>query len=514
MNTNKKMTKYILPITGIRKKLVVYYLIITLILGATSIFSYYNAKLVLDKLNTIIIDYVYLNELNNDVNTMMMEVEKYLTTKSSDALLDYYTIYNSLDVKARNIPRDSSYDNDTLILKNIGYMIDNLLVETDQAVKAKRGRISHEYIAHFTRSIEISEHIKLYINNLLTYKLQEGSSQYNLITKNMTFLSYINAIIIMVSVTLNIFLAFMFAYRLTKPIIKLAHSAEKISQGDFDIQPFNIKTGDEISTLATAFEKMVVNIKTYIDEIKKQAEMEKKLKVQEMENFKMKSLLRDAELKALQSQINPHFLFNTFNAAGQLAMMEGADNTSEFIENIAQLFRYNLRKLDEAVTLRDEINYSQNYMYILKTRFGDKIDFTLDVDENLLNIETPCAIIQPIVENAFIHGIENLERSGEIKLTVNESDGIIRVEVEDNGIGIDESKIKTIISPGSSKKNTGKHASGIGIHNVIDRLRLFYNSKNINEVFEIESKVGYGTKVTLKLPYKKGSALNDQTVDC
>ncbi len=504
MNTKKKMTRHIFPIAGIRKKLIIYYLIITLIVGATSVFSYYNAKLVLNKLNTIINDYVYLNDLNNDVNILMTEVEKYLTTKSSDALLDYYTIHNSLETKAKAIPRESSYETDDLMIKNIGFMVDNLLVETDQAVKAKRGRISHEYIAHFTRSIEISEHIKLYITNLLTYKLQEGSTRYNLITKNMTFLSYINSIIIIVSLTVNIFLAFMFAYRLTKPIIKLANSAEKISQGDFDIQPFNIKTGDEISTLATAFEKMIVNIKTYIDEIKKQAEMENKLKVQEMENFKMKSLLRDAELKALQSQINPHFLFNTFNAAGQLAMMEGADKTSEFIENIAQLFRYNLRKLDEAVTLKDEINYAKNYMYILKTRFGDKIQFNLDIDNNLLDVETPCAIIQPIVENAFIHGIENLERNGEINLMVKEKDGSIQVEVIDNGIGIEEEKLKTILSKEKSKNLTGKHASGIGIHNVIDRLRLFYNISDTNEIFEIKSKVGMGTKVTLKLPHSKG----------
>lgn len=505
MNTNKKMIRHIFPFAGIRKKLIIYYLIITLILGASSVFSYYNAKIVLRNLNTILIDYAYLNDLNNDVNVMMTEVEKYLTTKSSDALLDYYTIYNSLETKAKEIPRSTSYEKDILMLKNIGYMIENLLYETDEAVKAKRGRISHEYIAHFTRSIEIGEHIKLYINNLLTYKLQEGSTRYNTINKNMNFLSYVNAIIIITSVTLNVVLAFMFAYRLTKPIIKLANSAEKISRGDFNIQPFNIKTGDEISILATAFEKMVVNIKSYIDEIKKQAEVEKKLKVQEMENFKMKSLLRDAELKALQSQINPHFLFNTFNAAGQLAMMEGADNTSEFIENIAQLFRYNLRKLEEAVTLKEEIRYVQNYMYILKTRFGDKIEFSLDIDENLLGIETPCAIIQPIVENAFIHGIENLERSGEIRLCVKEYQGVIKVEVADNGTGIDQDMVEKIVSTGIKKEKSSKHASGIGIHNVIDRLRLFYNITDVNDVFEIESKVGYGTKVTLKLPYKKGA---------
>ncbi|WP_459768162.1 sensor histidine kinase [Alkaliphilus crotonatoxidans] len=497
------MKKNLFHFSGIRKKLIIYYLIITLIIGLTSVFSYYNAKLVLTKLKTIITDYVYLNDLNNDVDLLMTEVEKYLTTKSSNALLNYYTIYDTLDKKSKDIPREATYHMDSLMMKNIGYLIDDLLLEADSAVKAKRGRISNEYNAHFTRSYEISEYVKQYITQLLNNKLQEGSDQYGIITKNMTFVSYVNAAIIVGAVTLNIILAIIFTYRLTKPIIELAHSAEKISQGNFNIDPVQIHTDDEIKILAKAFDKMVVNIKSHIDDIKTQAEVENRLKEQEMENFKMKSLLKDAELKALQSQINPHFLFNTFNAAGQLAMMEGADRASEFIENIAQLFRYNLRSLDRPVTLKDEINYVKNYMYILKTRFGDKIEFKTEIDKGLLMVKVPCTIIQPIVENAFIHGLENLERNGEIQLKVKEENQIILVEVKDNGIGMELEKIEAIMKADGSEEKIRKHASGIGINNVIDRLRLFYNIDDIQEVFEMESSPGQGTKVTLKLPVGK-----------
>ncbi|HWQ29607.1 MAG TPA: ATPase, partial [Negativicutes bacterium] len=131
--------------TGIRKKLISYYLIMTLILGVTSLFSYYNAKVILLKMNTVITDYVYLNRLNSGVNLLMTELEKYLTTKSSESLLNYYNIYNSLQEESRNIPREALYDQDYLMLKDIGYMIDNLLAEADNAVTAKRGRISSEY---------------------------------------------------------------------------------------------------------------------------------------------------------------------------------------------------------------------------------------------------------------------------------------------------------------------------------------------------------------------------------
>ncbi|MGE5632940.1 MAG: sensor histidine kinase [Caulobacteraceae bacterium] len=504
------MNRDIFRFAGIRKKIIVYYLIMTFILGATSLFSYYNARVILSKMNTIIVDYVYLNDMNNNVNLLMTELEKYLTTKSSEDLLSYYTIYNSLQEKSMNIPRNAAYDNDYLMLKDIGYMIDSLLAESDNAVKAKRGRISSEYIAHFTRSNQISEYIKLYINNLLESKLQKGSDKYNAITKNMNYISYLNLFIIAAAVLVNIFLAILFTYRLTKPIIELSHSAERVSEGDFDVDLANIKAEDEVNVLANAFSKMVVSIKSYIDEIKRQAEVDKLLKEQEMQNLRMKSLLKDAELKSLQSQINPHFLFNTLNAASQLSMMEGADKASEFIESIAELFRYNLRKIDEPATLMDEIRYARNYMFILKTRFGSKIEYYTDIDESLLDVKIPCTVIQPIIENAFIHGLQNLERDGEIHLDVKQCDNRILIEVADNGKGMEQEQIEAVLSLKSMDSLQKKHVSGIGICNVIERLQLFYNTSEVEDVIEIKSKPGYGTKVTLKIPYEEDVVQDDE----
>lgn len=508
------MFKDIFSFSGIRKRLIIYYLITTILLGAISLFSYWNAKMTLVRLKSIITDYVYLNDLNNDVNMLTTEVEKYLTTKSSEALLSYYTIYNNLEEKAANIPREAVNDVDSLILKDIGYMIDNLLIETDKAVKAKRGRISNEYIAHFTRTNQISEYIKYYINSLLNNKLQNGSQKYDVITKNMAFISYINLILIVASVIINIFLAIGLTYRLTKPIIELAHSAERVSKGDFNIEPTKIKTNDEINVLANAFNKMIINIRSHIDEIKGQAEVENRLKEQEMQNLKMKNLLKEAQLKSLQSQINPHFLFNTLNAASQLSMMEGADKASEFIENVAELFRYNLKRLDEPVTLAEEIRNVQNYMSILKTRFGNRIEFFIKIDESVTNIKIPCTIIQPIVENAYVHGLEDLERNGEIYLNVIKARGKILIEVRDNGEGMEKNRIEAIISDNSNENLLRRHVTGIGINNVVNRIGLFFNVPDIKDIIEIESELGYGTKVTLKIPYCGEGVFDDKAINC
>nr|WP_284700597.1 sensor histidine kinase [Thermoanaerobacterium sp. R66] len=500
------VNKSLFQFKGIRRKIFAHLLITTLIMGITSIYSYYNAKIVIDRLKSIFTDYVYLNSLNNDINSLETEVEKYLSTKSSDSLLNYYTISNKLNNSAEDMISIATYDNDSLMQKDIGNMIISLLSETDKAVNAKRGRISSEYIEYFTRANKINDYIKLYINNLMYNKLQEGTIKYNKISKNMVFISFLNIFLIVISVVLNIVLAIIYTYRITKPISELSDTAMRISKGDFDIDPIKIKTDDEVNILADAFNNMVTNIKNYIDEIKMQAKVEKRLKEQEMQNLKMKNILRESELKALQSQINPHFLFNTLNAASQIAMMEGAEKSSEFIEKVADLFRYNLRKLDKPVTLKEEIDNVFNYMYILKTRFGDKVEFQADIDEKLLDVKVPCTIVQPVVENAFIHGIEDMDGDGHIKIEIKRVGESIHIDVIDDGMGMPKESIEKILAADDPDNDENKHVTGIGMHNVINRLRLYYNKPNISDVIEIESRIGYGTRVTLKIPDGRGSA--------
>lgn len=508
------MGKNFFYFSGIRKKLIIYFIILTLIIASVSFFSYNNAKTTLSRLKFIITDYVYLNNLNNDVNSITIELEEYLTVKSSKSLLNYYTIYNRLKEKSKSISREIVYSNEKIMMKDIAYMIDEFLVEADNAIKAKRGRQEEVYIAHFTRANEIADYIKYYINKLLNNKLQKVSMNYEELNKNTTYINYINLALIFISIIVSIVLAILFTYKLTKPIIKLAYLAERVSQGDFDVEPVEIEATDEVNILAIAFNKMISNIRKYIYEIKKQAQFEKRLKEQELLNLKIKSLLKDMELKSLQSQINPHFLFNTLNTASQLAMLEGAEKSSEFIEDIAQLLRYNLRKLDEPVTLEEEINNVKNYMNILKTRFGDRIDFYSKIDEKVMGVKVPCTIIQPIVENAYIHGLEDLERKGKIELNVNMKQDKIFIEISDNGKGMDEDKIMSIIFSESNVDLGERHVNGIGIKNVIDRLRIFYDVDNIKDVIEIESKIGYGTKILIKIPLSKEVIDNDKAVNC
>jgi sensor histidine kinase YesM len=189
-----------------------------------------------------------------------------------------------------------------------------------------------------------------------------------------------------------------------------------------------------------------------------------------------------------------------------MAYLEDAEHTSRLIESVAALLRYNLGgDLNKAATLRDEVSIVKEYFFIQQTRFGDRIQFITEIEEDCLDIEIPSLTLQPLIENAFIHGVESYEENAEIRLHIYKSNDRINVEIVDNGDGMDEitqnrllnyvsgTEMEEVYEHGKSKG----HSTGIGVKNVIRRLQLFYNQKDI---IEIHSELGKGTKFTLTIP--------------
>jgi len=490
-------------LSGLRKKLFIYYFCVIAMMGMTSYYSYYNAKFILDKTNTIFMDYIQLNQLYEGINALESNLETFLATQSSEALLNYYNANNRLRAITDGRPPSSLQDANNLMFADIYKMTENLIKETDAAVIAKRGRNIEEYLAHFSNSQKISGYIDMYINDLLYNKLATGSKQYETTALRMNFILGINAVILIASLLLNMLLALYLTYRITKPLVRLAQAAKSIAQEDYNIAAVSVGTNDEIAVLTQAFNQMVDSIRNHIAKLIQQKKTEERLREQEIQNLTMKNLLKEAELKALQAQINPHFFFNTLNHAAQLAMIEGADASSTFIQKAAELFRYSLKGLDQPVTLADEISNVQSYSYILKARFSDRVDVYFNVNELLLDTMMPGLIIQPVVENALIHGIEGLDRKGLIYLNVQYSAQNILIDVIDNGRGMNEQKKAEILAIRlDPEKARGYHTTGLGLRNVVERLMLFYNVSDASEVMEIYSQEGAGTRVVLKLPWK------------
>jgi len=288
---------------------------------------------------------------------------------------------------------------------------------------------------------------------------------------------------------------FWFSDGITKPIRKLSVAARQISRGNFDVGEIKVTTRDELRFLTETFNSMCSNIRGLIVEIKQKSELD--------------TLVRKMELRSLQNQINPHFLFNTLNMASKMAYVEGAEKTSELVESISALLRYNLRKLHHTVVLRDEVAIVREYLFIQKMRFGSRIMFSEQVEEAMMDCALPSLTLQPLIENAFVHGIESYESGAELELSIFRQNERVIVEVRDNGVGMDENTIhKLLFEPAPEyepdlssvshvEPHMSKRTNGIGLRNVLRRLQLFYQCE---DVMEIESSPGGGTTIRLKLP--------------
>jgi two-component system, sensor histidine kinase YesM len=328
-----------------------------------------------------------------------------------------------------------------------------------------------------------------YITELNLRQFANNTTQYLTLTRTIRRLNQINVMIILNLIALSIVIVLRMIQKMVKPIRKLAAAADALSEGNYEIADIYVQSEDEIHVLAQTFNEMKHNIKRYINEVENKAVTEKKLLDQQLENLKMHHLLDNAKLYALQSQINPHFLYNTMNAALQMANIEEAERTSDILETIANLFRYMVRELKSEVTLRDELDHIEHFKKLLQIRFGDRIALEMAIEPKTLTTIMPPLILQPLVENAYLHGLGKMEEGGLIRITSCIKDHVTWITVEDNGEGMDDERVKDILDGTQTTR-------GIAMKNVMERLFLFYGHEDSVHLSSIK---GQGTKVSLRL---------------
>jgi sensor histidine kinase YesM len=472
----------------IQSKIIVLSIIVLFFMGSFWMtISYYNQQSV-SKYNDILQRYLKLNETITASQDSITRLNDYLATPSSEKL-DQYTISKNEMVRSKVSMLSLENQNNDAILQNYAHMLESQIETMDLAMMSYHRGKEDSMTEHFNESIRISQFISETTLSLLSAEVKSYETLYIQMIEQSANLRKLGGWALVTVFMILLIFSYWFSRGITRPISRLTLAAREIAQGKFD-QKIEIHTKDEISFLAATFNQMRENIKELIMEIKKKAQLEKELQENQL-------LLRESELKSLQTQINPHFLFNTLNTLSKKAYLEGADETSELIATVAGLFRYNLRKLDRPVTLSDEVHVIENYFLILQARFSDRFSYQLNMDEECLDIKIPSLILQPFVENAFIHALEPLEEGGGIIVrAINKEDHVL-VQIEDDGIGMSEEKIRAILdeTPSTTTKVSG-HSTGIGLNNAIRRLKLFYQTE---DVITIDSALGKGTLVTLKL---------------
>ena len=442
------------------------------------------------------------NEIGNEIDLSVFYFDKYLSTKSSQDLDKYKSNYFYAVNKLK--PFKNVMDEETQTnLKDLSNVINNYYLSGMKAIKKFEmiGR-SEEVFGLFVDTKQIADYSKEYIKRLNNSYLKYNDTVYKILKQKTTANRVIITIFMLFTTLFAIVFSAVFTRMITVPIGELAQSAMEIAGGNFEIQSMNPAGMYEIDALRAGFNKMVTEIKLLIEKMKEKAVVEKKLDEQEMKNLIVENMLRESQLKTLQSQINPHFLFNTLNAISQTSILEEAYETEKLINAVSELLRYSLNMIDRQSRVEAEISIIKQYVFIQETRFKDRVKFNIITDKSLNNVQIPGMILQPLVENAFMHGIESREEGGVINVTVQKSgtsDNYCVIKVEDNGIGINREKLESILK-GNEYNDEGKRA-GIGVRNVIKRLKLMYANQ---DVISIESTLGKGTTIYIKIPIIRG----------
>ena len=292
---------------------------------------------------------------------------------------------------------------------------------------------------------------------------------------------YVLTAIILVIVAL-LFSRFM-ARSITLPIQKLRDSMKKVQEGDFSVSDVVVDSKNEIGSLTKSFDVMTHRIHELMEQ-----------NVHEQEEK------RKSELKALQSQINPHFLYNTLDSI--IWMAEGKKNEEVVLmtASLARLLRQSISNEDEVVPIANEVEYARGYLTIQKMRYKDKLEFQIDVDSSILYIPLIKLVLQPIIENAIYHGLKYKESKGLLIVKGFMKDGNAVLQVIDDGVGMDEETLAHIYD----KHKVNYHSNGVGVYNVQKRLKLYYGD---DYGITYESEKGKGTTATITIPGRQEGQL-------
>ncbi|MCL6588367.1 MAG: histidine kinase [Firmicutes bacterium] len=512
MMKNKPVTHITAGPTGasqsIRGKILFPFLAMIGIFALVSFLSYYNEQSLLRRINLLLANNIKLKDFSCNVDNAVTYLEKYLVSRNFEMLRKYYLYSQEIDAEYPDLTVVDQTPENYLLLANIRNMTRAFLQQMEKAEKAKRARDSSGYHQAFVQVVRYSANIKWAVDRLITRQLEENSRQYLLISERLITIQRMGLILITGAIAFSIAVTIWASWRLMNPLRKLVAAAKAVSQGNFSLAPLPVSSNDETAVVTAAFNEMIASIRKLIEEIKQKSDLEIRLQDQEYQNLAMKSILREAELHALQSQINPHFLFNMLNAGVQLAIMEGADQTADYVDKVSSLLRYNLRKLDLPVTLQEEAAHLETYFFILKTRFGpERFEFVIDIDPAVAHYQIPLLTLQPIVENALIHGVENLEQGGRIEvkaqyITACQGANQVLIQVSDNGLGMDEATLSRL----QNGAKAAGHTTGLGLQNVRDRLRLFYGQ---DDLLTIKSVPNQGTIVQIILPVEKRGLIDE-----
>lgn len=444
-----------------------------------------------------------LDSFSNQIAQTEKSLEDYVKYHTFESIDSYYSISKKVEESIQIMQNFPSKN----LIKQKEYIVNQFTQSFihfgNKTVAARRSNNLQETNFYYSKSLECYNYLQSQLLELNKLRLQENAITYNQNSKKISTVSTFS-VIFFIAFSLFIFIFLYFTIKkITSPLQEISEVAHQVATRNFDVPLFNKTTTDEIGNICQAFDKMIISIREYIDTIWEKAHTEATLKEKEI---KMQALYTDAQLRALQNQVNPHFLFNTLNTGAQLAMMEGADKTSYFIEQVADFFRYNIQHQTQTVSINEELGLVENFVYIMKVRFGNRLQFDKIIPETNLDIQMPIMTLQPLVENCIKHGLKN--STGIVQLEVKELSNYIEISVCDNGTGIEDNIKKEVfnaVAAGNTKlENYHSASNGTGLISVFLRLKMYFHRDDIFDIVDnidsTDATKKVGTKFIIRIP--------------
>jgi two-component system, sensor histidine kinase YesM len=284
--------------------------------------------------------------------------------------------------------------------------------------------------------------------------------------------AFMNTMIALVALIMVLVITMIISFKITAPIKVLMENMKKVEKGIF-VANFEAGGNDEIGMLGRRFKSMVLQINRLIDK-----------------EYKLQIENKSAQLKVLQSQINPHFLYNSFQSIGTLALKMNAVPVYTLLTSLSDMMRYSMDMREAMVPLSKELKHTQSYLSLQKQRFEDELNIILIIEPSTHEIVVPKMLLQPIIENCFKHGFSNKMEGARITIRAYTEDDDLVIIVEDNGIGVSSERLQTIHKKlyYEERRKEDKERESIGLNNIYDRLQLYYEGQASFVIDSIEKK--------------------------
>ncbi len=469
---------------SIRAKILASLCIVILLMGTTNVVSMLQVLNYSRQYDAIITNITTANSISGSIKPNIdNEMWKIVSGKVKFSEGNQYEILENVNTKVRWMMENTDSQRARVKL--------DLILRTLQSLK-EYVDLMGDKIAHNSTAAEneaVLENIRFatsvleeVVQNYVLYEVQRTDGQYQVMRESFVRWQIVSIILIFSAVAFSVVAAWSLSKSIYTPIKKLHDVTTTITKNDLQALMTSDNV-DEITELGMSFNIMIGKIKELLDsKIKEQEELKK------------------AELRALQAQINPHFLYNTLDTIIWMAESKKTDQVVKIVTALSNFFRISLSKGMDWITIGEEVERIKSYLTIQRMRYRDILDFKIEVDENVAENTILKLILQPLVENALYHGIKNKRRKGTINVRARrKGEDEILLEVEDDGIGFTPEKLARLRAELDDDSGDIKLESGFGIGNVNKRIRLYYGKPY---GLSVQSEYTTGTCVTLVIPAK------------